>query len=199
MNDAAGHATKITSTDMEIIRCLHDDARMSIVQIAKQIKVPESTVRSRLARLTDNGILNFMAVTDPFKLGYRLWVMITIQTELTQIQHVAQSLSALPEVYFVAVVTGDYDMVVSASFRSNEEFLDFISAKLSRIPGITRTANYSLLKIYKREMNVLPPPLLPAAEASLARDSAPRARNPRGKSPPEAAEAKGKRGKPRKK
>lgn len=165
MDDAAaGNGTKITATDMEIIRCLHDDARMSIVQIAKRIKVPESTVRSRLARLTENGILDFVAVTDLFKLGYRLWIMITIQTELTRIHDVARSLSELPEIYFVAVTTGGYDMIVSASFRSNEEFLEFVSTKLSRIPGIIRTANYSLLKIYKREMNVLPPPL------SLAHD-----------------------------
>lgn len=159
MDDVANNGARITETDMEIIRCLHDDARMSIVQIAKKINVPESTVRSRLTRLTENGILNFVAVTDLFKLGYRLWIMITIQTELTKIDEVARRLSELPEIYFVAVTTGGYDMIVSASFRSNEEFLEFVSTKLSRIPGIIRTANYSLLKIYKREMNVLPPPI----------------------------------------
>ncbi len=165
MDDVVNNGARITETDMEIIRCLHDDARMSIVQIAKKINVPESTVRSRLTRLTENGILNFVAVTDLFKLGYRLWIMITIQTELTRIDEVAQRLSELPEIYFVAVTTGGYDMIVSASFRSNEEFLEFVSTKLSRIPGIIRTANYSLLKIYKREMNVLPPPINPAPDS----------------------------------
>lgn len=171
MSDFA-NATKITQTDMEIIRCLHDDARMSIVQIAKEIGIPESTVRSRVTRLTENGILDFVAVTNPFKLGYRLWVMIAIQTELTKIHHVAQGLSDLSEVYFVAVITGGYDIIVSASFRSNEEFLEFISTKLASISGITRTANYSVLRIYKREMNVLPPPLEANGEASLSSSEA---------------------------
>lgn len=186
MNEFANNATKITPTDMEIIRCLHDDARMSMVQIAKEIGVPESTVRSRVTRLTENGILDFVAVTNPFKLGYRLWVMIAIQTELTKIHHVAQGLSDLPEVYFVAVITGGYDIIVSASFRSNEEFLEFISTKLSGISGITRTANYSLLKIYKREMNVLPPPLELNGESGLSANestAAPR-RSSRGAAPP---------------
>ncbi len=186
MNESADNATKITPTDMEIIRCLHDDARMSMVQIAKEIGVPESTVRSRVARLTENGILDFVAVTNPFKLGYRLWVMIAIQTELTKIHHVAQGLSDLPEVYFVAVITGGYDIIASASFRSNEEFLEFISTKLSGISGITRTANYSLLKIYKREMNVLPPPLESSSEGGLSADETKAVPRPpfRGAAPP---------------
>jgi len=151
-------ATKILPTDMAIIRCLHDDARMSVAQIAKQVGQPESTVRNRLARLTDGGILDFVAVTDPLKLGYQLWVMIAIQAELTHIHQVATTLTSIPEIYFVAVTTGGYEIMVSAAFRSNEEFLRFMTERLSAIPGITRTVTYNVLKIYKRQMSVLPPP-----------------------------------------
>ncbi len=148
---------KIVPGDISIIRCLHDDARMSVVQIAKIVGLPESTVRNRLGRLTESGILNFVAVTDPLKLGYQLWVMIAIQAELMQIDEVARNLTNIPEIYFVAVITGGYEIMVSASFRSNDEFLRFITERLSAIPGITRTVTYNVLKIYKRQMNVLPP------------------------------------------
>lgn len=148
---------KIVPSDISIIHCLHDDARMSVVEIAKRIGIPESTVRNRLGKLIESGILNFVAVTDPLKLGYQLWVMIAIQTELTRIDEVAKSLSAIPEIYFVAVTTGGYEIMVSAAFRSNEELLRFITERLSGIPGITRTVTYNMLKIYKRQMSVRPP------------------------------------------
>lgn len=148
---------KIVPSDIAIIRCLHDDARMSVVQMAKMVGIPESTVRNRLSKLTESGILDFVAVTDPLKLGYQLWVMIAIQAELTRLDEVAKNLTTIPEVYFVAVTTGGYEIMVSASFRSNDEFLRFITERLSAIPGITRTVTYNVLKIYKRQMNVLPP------------------------------------------
>lgn len=148
---------KIVPSDISIIRCLHDDARMSVAQIAKTVGLPESTVRNRMGRLTESGILDFVAVTDPLKLGYQLWVMIAIQVELDRIDSVAENLSAIPEVYFVAVTTGGYEIMVSAAFRSNDEFLRFVTERLSAIPGITRTNTYNVLKIYKRQMSVLPP------------------------------------------
>ncbi|HJM48975.1 MAG TPA: Lrp/AsnC ligand binding domain-containing protein [Alphaproteobacteria bacterium] len=70
---------------------------------------------------------------------------------------VAERLSAIPEVYFVALITGSYNINASAAFRSNDDHLDFITNRLPRIPGITRTATYNLFKIYKRQMSILPP------------------------------------------
>jgi Lrp/AsnC family transcriptional regulator for asnA, asnC and gidA len=154
---ALQHSMKIVPSDISIIRCLHDDARMSVVQIAKIVGLPESTVRNRLSRLTESGILNFVAVTDPLKLGYQLWVMIAIQADLTRIDEVARALANIPEIYFVAVTTGGYEIMVSAAFRSNDEFLRFVTERLSTILGITRTITYNVLKIYKRQMSVLPP------------------------------------------
>lgn len=148
---------KIIPSDISIIRCLHRDARMSVAQIAKTVALPESTVRNRLSRLIESGILDFFAVTDPLKLGYQLWVMIAIQAELTHIDKAAKNLTEIPEVYFVAVTTGGYEIMVSAVFRSNDEFLRFVTERLSTIPGITRTVTYNVLKIYKRAMSVLPP------------------------------------------
>lgn len=148
---------KIVPNDIAIVRCLHEDARMSVAKIAKAVGLPESTVRNRLARLTESGVLECVAMTNPLKLGYQLWVMISIEVELSSLDEAARRLSEIPEIYFVAVITGGYEITASAVFRSNDELLSFITDTLATIPGVTHTITYNVLKVYKRRMNVLPP------------------------------------------
>jgi len=78
--------------------------------------------------------------------------MIEIQAELPKVRSVAHRLAALPEVYFVGISTGNYDVFASAVFRSNEELLDFITGRLARIPGIVRTSTSSILRLVKRSL-----------------------------------------------
>ncbi|HZT18901.1 MAG TPA: Lrp/AsnC ligand binding domain-containing protein, partial [Dongiaceae bacterium] len=66
-----------------------------------------------------------------------------------------------PEVYFVGITTGNYDILVGAVFRSNDEMLEFITAYLPRIPGITRTSTSTVLDVVKRFLTFA----VPGAEA----------------------------------
>lgn len=145
---------------------------MSVAKIAKEVGLPESTVRNRLARLTESGILECVAMTNPLKLGYQLWVMISIQVDLTRLDEAARRLSEVPEIYFVAITTSGYEIAASGVFRSNEEFLAFITDTLAGIPGVTHSVTYNVLKVYKRSMNVLPP-AEPVASESAAPDTPP--------------------------
>jgi Lrp/AsnC family transcriptional regulator for asnA, asnC and gidA len=143
---------KLASVDVSIIRCLHGDARRSAASIAGELGIPESTVRHRLNRLVRRGIVEFATLTNPLQLGYQIWAIIEVQAELRKIRPVAQQLAAAPEVYFVGITTGGYDVLAAAVFRSNDELLDFITRRLSGIPGIVRTSTSSVLQVVKRTM-----------------------------------------------
>ncbi|MBI4608402.1 MAG: Lrp/AsnC family transcriptional regulator [Candidatus Rokubacteria bacterium] len=143
---------RLAPVDVGIIHCLHRDARRSAASIAGQLGIPESTVRHRLNRLVRRGIVEFAALTNPLQLGYQIWAIIEVQAELRKIRPVAQRLAAAPEVYFVGITTGGYDVLAAAVFRSNDELLDFITRRLSGIPGIVRTSTSSVLEVVKRTM-----------------------------------------------
>lgn len=143
---------RLAPVDIGIIRCLHEDARRSVASIADELGLPESTVRHRLNRLVKQGMVEFTALTNPLQLGYQIWAIVEIQAELKQIRPVAQRLATAPEVYFVGITTGGYDVLVGAVFRSNADLLDFITGRLSRIPGITRSSTSSVLEVVKRTM-----------------------------------------------
>jgi Lrp/AsnC family transcriptional regulator for asnA, asnC and gidA len=156
--------TKLSPLDIDIIRCFHEDARAPLVQVARALEQPESTIRHRLARLVREGFIEFVAVSDPLKLGYPLWVNIGLHVELARIRDVAAALDPFPEVYFVGITSGAHEVFISAVFRSNEELFEFITDKLAAIPGILGSTTYHFLAVTKRRIGMLPP-AMEAAEA----------------------------------
>lgn len=152
-------ASALGRLDLDIIRCLQDDARSSFARISGKLGVPESTVRHRLNRLTRDGVVEFATLTNPLHMGYQVWVLIDIQTELRRTRAVAERIAAAPEVYWVGITTGTHDLHVGAVFRSNEDLLDFVTGRLSKIPGIVRTSTASILELIKRSYTIrLPEP-----------------------------------------
>lgn len=141
--------TALTPLDIDIMGVLQKDARASIAKIATRLGVPESTVRHRFSRLVEQGILRFSATTHPLEMGYQIWAMMDIQTEMNQIRAVARRVAEAPQVYFVGLVTGSSNVHIAAIFRSNGELLDFIIDRLSRIPGVIRTSTSNVLEVIK--------------------------------------------------
>jgi Lrp/AsnC family transcriptional regulator for asnA, asnC and gidA len=149
-NKSRAGEVRLSAADAQIIRCLNEDARSSAAAIAERLKLPESTVRYRLGRLVKTGVIEFTAVPNPLHLGYQTWAILEIHAELARLRDIARELASRPEVYFVSITTGNYDILVGAVFRSNEEMLEFITAYLPRLPGIVRTTTSTVLEVVKR-------------------------------------------------
>lgn len=150
-------STEIDDADIQIIRMLNRDARAPVSKIAEELEMPESTVRHRLNRLIKDGAIEFTVVPNPLHLGYKVWAIIEIQAELARVRTLAQELARSPEVYFVSITTGEYDIMVGAVFRSNEDMLRFLTNELARTKGIMRTRTATVLDVVKRFLTFEPP------------------------------------------
>src|ERR687886_2051706 len=84
--------------DRQIIRLLRADGRRSNREIARRLDVPEATIRYRVRRLVESGILKITASVDPEHLGYALTAVISVQVEPERINEATQEISAMPEV-----------------------------------------------------------------------------------------------------
>ena len=136
--------------DRQIIALLQQDGRLSNVEIARTLGLAEGTVRKRLERLLSDGIIRIVAVAEPVSLGLVASVVIGIQTDLGQMNEVAQRLAAIPEVHCVNIVTGTYDVMIEAALPSGEHLLSFLIDKVSTIPGVRRTETSHVLQAVKR-------------------------------------------------
>jgi DNA-binding Lrp family transcriptional regulator len=144
---------RLSEADIKIIQSLQKDARSSVARIAKSLRMPTSSVRHRLQKLVKDGVIKFDAMTNPLLLGYQVWVNIELQVEITKLEAVAKQLARDPEIYLVYIMTGRYDILVGAVFRTNDDFRKFITGKLPKIPGINRVSSSNVLELVKRSMS----------------------------------------------
>ena len=135
--------------DMGIIGYLRQDGRMPNTKIAKNRGISEGSVRRRIRRMTSESLIHVTAIVDHAMLGYMVEAVIAIQADPTKMTEVARKLSELAAVRYVGIAVGDYNIMVSACFTSNEELLGFLTGEIGRLDGISRTRTFLMLDVTK--------------------------------------------------
>ena len=102
---------EVSDLDKRIIEHLQADGRRPFTQIAADLGVSEAAVRARTNRLIERGILQVVGVTDPLKLGFHQMAMIGIRCESDQLVTVADQIAEMPEVDYVVITAGTYDLL----------------------------------------------------------------------------------------
>jgi Lrp/AsnC family transcriptional regulator for asnA, asnC and gidA len=142
---------RVDYLDRAILKCLGEDARMSCAEIARRVgQVPVRTVRSRLDRLIESGVISLHAGAVPEALGFGIRADIVIDVEPGKMNEVADRLFELDRVCYVALSTGDFD--ISAAFVATDvdALHTFVTETIHRIPGIARTRVNVITKVLKR-------------------------------------------------
>ena len=139
------------SLDRQVISLLQADGRCSNREIARQLDVPEATIRYRVRRLTESGLLKITALVAPEHLGYQLTAVISVQAEGQHVDTVADAISELPEVMWLAVTSGTMDIALTASFQSQDHLYEFLTERLAPLPGVLRTDTAIGLRVVKRD------------------------------------------------
>ena len=143
----SGH---IDELDKMILNILQEDGRASYSEIARRLKVPESTVRLRVKKLVERGIIRkFAALINPFKAGYSIVAFIAVDVEPSRVKKAAEELSKLPEVDVLGIATGAHDILMQVTVRDLQELENFLIEKLGRIEGIRSTETSILTSVRK--------------------------------------------------
>jgi len=141
---------KMDEIDKNILKLLQEDGRMSYSEIARRIGVPESTVRLRVKRLIEEGIIRkFAALINPFKAGYTIVAFIAVDIEPNKIKRAVEELSKLPEVDVLGIATGAHDVLMQVTVRDLQELESFLIEKLGKIDGIKSTETSILTSVKK--------------------------------------------------
>ena len=132
-----------------IIEQLQQDGRRSYAAIGKVVGLSEAAVRQRVQRLIDHGVMQVVAVTDPLELGFARQAMVGIRVS-GPLDAVADALADLPEVDYVVVTAGSYDLLVEVVCESDEHLLELISGKIRTLSGVVSTETFMYLKLRKQ-------------------------------------------------
>ncbi len=139
----------LDSLDRRLLERLGENALQSSDRLAKQLNVSPSTIRRRMHRLNQSGVFRVSALMNPAEVGYPLVAVIAFDVAHDTIDAVTQSLAKRPEVKWIAITTGRYDVLVLACFRSNDELSEFLQKGLAGLDGIRDTETYICLQMKK--------------------------------------------------
>ena len=132
-----------------IIEQLQQDGRRSYAAIGKVVGLSEAAVRQRVQRLIDAGVMQVVAVTDPLELGFARQAMVGIRVR-GPLDTVADALAELPEVDYVVITAGSYDLLAEVVCESDDHLLELISDKMRTIDGVVSTETFMYLKLRKQ-------------------------------------------------
>ncbi|MFF1819033.1 Lrp/AsnC family transcriptional regulator [Kribbella sp. NPDC058245] len=148
-----GHPEKnqglLDETSKAIIEQLQVDGRRSYAAIGKAVGLSEAAVRQRVQRLTDAGVMQVVAVTDPLELGFDRQAMIGIKAE-GALEPIADQLAAMDEVEYVVITAGSFDLLIEVLCESDEHLLQVLSERVRQIEGVKSTESFVYLKLVKQ-------------------------------------------------
>ena len=132
-----------------IIEELQRDGRRPYGAIAKTVGLSEAAVRQRVQRLRETGVMEIVAVTDPLQLGFRRQAMIGVRAE-GDLRVVADKLAEIPEVEYVVICAGSFDLLVEVVCEDDDHLLELLNTAIRSVGGIRATEAFVYLKLAKQ-------------------------------------------------
>ena len=142
------------ATDIAIIKELKD-GRKSFRTIADTLDLAEGTVRSRVRRLRDDGVLEITGLVDPEALEDHSVVLVGVRLNDMNLVKKGEEFNNLRGVMSVCVVTGRFDLIVTVVLEKNFGILEFYTEEVSRIENIQSVETFVVYKSF--DMNVTLP------------------------------------------
>lgn len=136
--------------DHLILQTLQDDGRKSFSDLAKELGMAVSTVSKRYMNLVDCGILAIVGRVEPGRIGLNAYAAINVQVDtVANVERVAQELMALPEVSFLALRTGDFQLEINVMCRDNAHLMEILRNNMDKINHVRKYEINMYLKVYK--------------------------------------------------
>jgi Lrp/AsnC family transcriptional regulator for asnA, asnC and gidA len=136
--------------DKKILEILSNDSRTPYTEIAKKLRLSESTIRKRIKAMEEEGIIQkYSIVVNPVKVGYNTVAIVGLDVEPSKFLTVASKMADLKEVKYVATSTGDHMIMFEIWTRDGKELTRIISEKIGKIEGINRICPSIILEKLK--------------------------------------------------
>ncbi|HKA69010.1 MAG TPA: Lrp/AsnC family transcriptional regulator [Actinomycetes bacterium] len=148
--DRAGNSgVQLDDVSKAIIEQLQQDGRRPYAAIGKAVGLSEAAVRQRVQRLLDAGVMQIVAVTDPLQVGFSREALIGVTVE-GDVVPVADAIAELPEVSYVVLTAGSFDVLCEVVCEDDDHLLDVINDRIRSIGGVRSTQSFVYLKLRKQ-------------------------------------------------
>jgi Lrp/AsnC family transcriptional regulator for asnA, asnC and gidA len=139
---------KLDTVNRRIVESLQRDGRRAFTDIARELGISEAAVRARVHKLTEEGVIEIVAVTNPLMVGFDVMAMIGVRAD-GHLQRIADEVGAWDESSYVVILSGSLDLLVEVVCADNRHLLDVIE-RLRGVDGVTSTETFLYLDLHKQ-------------------------------------------------
>jgi len=138
---------KIDRTNLEIIKQLRD-GRKSFKTIAEELSVSENTIRARVSKLTEEGVLEISGLVDLESLPGHGAVIVGVKLQSMDLIKKGEEFSKLRGVVSVSVVTGRFDLILMVLLKDGFGLLEFYTDEVAKVKGVQSVETFVIYKSY---------------------------------------------------
>jgi Lrp/AsnC family transcriptional regulator, regulator for asnA, asnC and gidA len=149
---AGSRPQHLDAVSKAIIEQLQEDGRRSYAEIGKAVGLSEAAVRQRVQKLTESGVMQVVAVTDPMQLGFYRQAMIGLKVT-GDTTAVAEELSSIPSVDYVVLTAGSFDVLAEVVCENDDDLIELLNKRIRAIDGVLSTETFVYLRLHKQFYN----------------------------------------------
>jgi Lrp/AsnC family transcriptional regulator for asnA, asnC and gidA len=138
---------KIDATNLAVIKQLRD-GRKSFKTIAEELSVSENTIRARVSKLAEEGVLEISGLVDPESLPGHGTVLVGVKLQSMDLIKKGEEFSKLRGVVSVSVVTGRFDLILLVLLKEGFGLLEFYTEEVAKIKGVQSVETFVVYKSY---------------------------------------------------
>jgi DNA-binding Lrp family transcriptional regulator len=147
-------------TDLELLRILEDNSRLSATEIATMTNLTPTEVEARVHALEAAGIIRKYTTVINWELAGNGEVSSIIELKVNPerdfgYDRIAERLSRFRQVKTLRLMTGTYDLQLLVTGKNMQEVSRFVSEHVAPMDRIRETATHIIMKSYKENGNVL--------------------------------------------
>lgn len=165
-------APQLDELDRQLIEALARDARVSNRKIALDLGVTEGTVRGRIKRLQQDGLISFTAITSFGLADSARMAFIGVEVNVSDVRGVAERIAELPTVNAVMITMGRFNILAICLFNSLDNLLELASNQILSMPGVHHVETSIAVKTVKYNARVVRITAADRAQANLSDDNA---------------------------
>ncbi|UCC20190.1 MAG: Lrp/AsnC family transcriptional regulator [Promethearchaeota archaeon] len=122
--------------DLKILELLKENSRTSFNEISQSINKTEATIRRRVKKLIDEGIIKKFTIDYDIDSKQKISATIKIEPDFKDIKRIVNEISMIDEVSNIWRLSGDCGLLLKVDIDSIDKFNPLIEDKISQITGL---------------------------------------------------------------
>ncbi|OHV12283.1 Lrp/AsnC ligand binding domain-containing protein [Kushneria phosphatilytica] len=151
-------ARTLDRIDLDILRCLQENARISYVDLAARVGLSTTPCLERVRRLERTGVIRgYRALLDPKALRSNLMVFIEISLENqspTAFDEFRQAVLQLPQIRECHLVSGQFDYILKCRIPEMSAYRQLLGDVVLRLPGVKESKSYVVMEEVKEDFSL---------------------------------------------